>query len=68
MSAIDDLCELLDGAGMQIKFGLRQQGHMDTVRAMLDEGKSWEEIGKVIGWHGPTAQRFFAIESEAESA
>ena len=53
---------------MQIKFGLRQQGHMDTVRAMLDEGKSWEEIGKVIGWHGPTAQRFFAIESEAESA
>lgn len=44
---------------VKIKFGLRAQGHIPNVERMLAEGKSWEEIGNAIGWHGPTAKEYY---------
>ncbi len=42
---------------MKIAFGLIKQGHVPTVGKMLAEGKSWEEIGKAIGWCPKTAKQ-----------
>lgn len=58
-SAIERLGELLQLAGLDVKFGLRQQGHLPLIKLMLAQGKSWDEIGRAIGWHGPTAQKFY---------
>lgn len=38
-------------------FGLKAQGHVPTIEAMLSEGKTWDEIGKKIGWCPKTAQK-----------
>ena len=48
--------------GVPIKIGLRQQGHIPTVERMLAHGATWDEIGKAIGWHGPTAQRWYELD------
>ena len=48
-----------------IAFGLRAQGHIPTVRRMLQEGHSWAEIGAEIGWDGATAMRFYRDDYEA---
>ena len=51
--------------GVPIKFGLAAQGHLPTVARMLSEGKTWDEIGDVIGWHGPTVKQYWEIERRA---
>jgi hypothetical protein len=40
-------------------FGLSAQGHIPTVQWLLRHGADWEQIGEVIGWHGPTAEKFY---------
>lgn len=52
-------------AGDRIRFGLRQQGHMPTIERMLAEGRTWHEIGAVIGWHPPTAKEWYEREGRA---
>ena len=48
----------------EVKFGLRQQGHLATVGIMLAHHKTWEEIGDVIGWGSETAKRYWLREME----
>ena len=55
--SLKSLLKVFDG--VQIQFGLEQQGHIPTVERMLAEGKTWDEIGDAIGWHGPTAEKFY---------
>ena len=44
---------------MSIKFGLEQQGHIETIERMLEDlgsnEYSWKKIGKEIGWCPETA-------------
>lgn len=40
-------------------FGLKAQGHIPTIENMLAENKSWEEIGKKIGWCHKTAKEHY---------
>jgi hypothetical protein len=61
---IEELMKVLEGVPVQI--GLRQQGHIPTVERMLAAGKSWDEIGRAIGWHGPTAKQWYENEKDAE--
>lgn len=61
---VKELCRLLEEAGVQVQFGLYQQGHMPRVRFMLALGSTWKEIGAAIGWHGPAVERHFKVESE----
>lgn len=49
-----------------IAFGLRAQGHLDTVERMLAEHRSWAEIGAAIGWDPETAERYYAMEKADE--
>ena len=62
-----DLAKLIDEAGLTVKFGLKAQGHLPTIRAMLNGGDNWAAIGKAIGWCPKTAQehweRYYAEES-----
>jgi hypothetical protein len=60
------LVELLGDADVRVEIGLRQQGHMPTVERMLGEGKSWDEIGKAIGWHGPTVAEWYEAEKAGQ--
>ena len=62
MSAVHDLERLLETCGLKVRIGLRQQGHMPTVERLLAEGRTWDEIGKEIGWHGPTAKKWYEME------
>ena len=39
-----------------VRFGLAQQGHITTIERMLAEGKTWEDIGREIGWCPKTAE------------
>ena len=50
MSAADELDKLLRECGLRVKIGLRAQGHIPTIQMMLAAGKSWDDIGNVIGW------------------
>lgn len=59
VSPIEDLCNLLKECGVTPKIGLEAQGHIPKIEAMLAEGKAWSEIGKAIGWHGPTAHEWY---------
>lgn len=61
-STLERMAEVF--AGVEIKFGLRAQGHYETVERMRDEGKSWEDIGGKIGWAGSAVEEFFKIEVE----
>ena len=45
-----------------VEVGLRAQGHMPRVMAMLEEGASWEQIGQAIGWDPDTAREWFERE------
>lgn len=60
---VSALAYLLDLAGATVKFGLRQQGHLPDVERMLTEGKSWEEIGRFIGWCPDAARSCYERES-----
>lgn len=51
-----------------VLFGLRAQGHIPTVEAMLRDGCTWTEIGRAIGWDGMTAKRFYEIDRAAVAA
>lgn len=42
-----------------IAFGLQAQGHIDTIARMLEENRSWEEIGRAIGWCPITAKEHY---------
>lgn len=55
-TSADGLQEILKA---RVVFGLEAQGHITTIEQMLQEDASWNEIGKAIGWHGPTAQRYY---------
>ena len=46
-------------AGVRVAFGLKAQGHLPTIEAMLVEGKSWVEIGAKINWCPKTAQEHY---------
>lgn len=48
----------------RVVFGLRAQGHIPTVEAMLREGFSWADIGQEIGWDGETAKRFYELDAD----
>lgn len=67
-SPIDELCDLMDEAGLTMKFGLVQQGHIQTVERMLDEGKRWDEIGKAINWCPDTARDWYTSYARSELA
>ena len=58
------LCDLLRESGVRVAFGLTQQGHMQTVDAMLAAGQSWDEIGKAIGWCPEAAERYYRMETQ----
>lgn len=42
-----------------VVFGLEAQGHIPTIERMLDEQKTWDEIGKEIGWCPRTAMEHY---------
>lgn len=50
--------------GIKVLIGLKQQGHMPTVEAMLTDNKTWDEIGKAIGWDGRAAKEWYEIETQ----
>lgn len=58
---VPKLADVLDDARVKVCIGLEQQGHILTVEKMLAEGKTWEEIGEVIGWYGPTAEEWYGL-------
>lgn len=43
----------------EVAFGLKAQGHIPTIEKMLAEGRTWEEIGRTIGWCPETARRHY---------
>ena len=43
----------------KIAFGLVNQGHIPTIEKMLIDGKSWDEIGRSIGWCSITAREHY---------
>jgi len=45
--------------GIKMKIGLESQGHLGTVESMLKDGKSWDEIGRAIGWIGYAAKDWY---------
>lgn len=61
---VAELGEVLARLNVPIQFGLRQQGKLGKVVALRAEGKSWDEIGAAIGWHGRTVERFYKLETE----
>lgn len=50
---------------VRCEFGLEAQGHVPTIRRMLDEGATWEQIGQAIGWDGETARRWWHEQHDA---
>jgi hypothetical protein len=66
-SPTEELARLLSEIpDVQVCFGLRAQGHLPTIRRMLKEGASWEEIGAAIGWQGKAAAEWFDREDLAD--
>ncbi len=60
MSDKDRLLKDLDILlNMPVLFGLEAQGHIPTIEQMLSENKTWDEIGKTIGWLPDTAQEHY---------
>ena len=43
-----------------VLFGLAQQGHIPTIKRMLEEGAAWEQIGEEIGWCPETAKEHYS--------
>jgi hypothetical protein len=66
IKAIESLQEILGDT--KVLIGLRQQGHIPTVERMIAEGKSWDEIGKAIGWDGKAAMEWYEVEKGDRSA
>ena len=59
MNPCEELDRLLRDSGLKVRFGLEAQGHIPTIEFLLKVGASWATIGRKIGWHGPTAERFY---------
>ena len=59
-TAFAELCALIDEAGLQVRFGLRAQGHVQTIEDMLLDGDDWPAIGREIGWCPETAREWWA--------
>lgn len=53
------LGRLLRESGASVQIGLKAQGHIPTVEGMLDDYKSWDEIGKAIGWNPEAAKDWY---------
>lgn len=64
---IQQLAEILKDANATVRVGLRQQGKFDRVAQMVRDHAGWTEIGRAIGWHGPTVADWFALELLQES-
>lgn len=64
LSASEQLADLLRVANAPIKIGLRAQGHLPTVRRMLEEGRGWEAIATEIGWAASAVQEWFPWEDK----
>lgn len=57
---VEQICSLIpEFAGVKPVFGLAAQGHLPTIERMIDENKSWDDIGQAIGWCPKTAQRHY---------
>ncbi len=56
---IEELDSILGEAGLEVRFGLVRQGHIPTVERMREDGCSWAEVGKAIGWCPDTTRRFY---------
>jgi hypothetical protein len=64
---VAELGRLLEQSGAKLQVGLRQQGHIPTVERMLAEGKSWDDIGRAIGWHGPTVKKWYEMDQRHQA-
>jgi hypothetical protein len=53
----DELMEIFNNS--KFVFGLVNQGHIPTIEKMLKESKTWDEIGKQIGWCPNTAKEYY---------
>ncbi len=57
-----NIAEQLDAAlavsGMRARLGFSDE-QRQMITAALADGKTWDEIGALIGWHGPTAREWF---------
>lgn len=60
-----DFAELLN---LPVHFGLVAQGHIPTIERMLAEGRTWSEIGAVIGWMPETAEKHYGWYLERRKA
>jgi hypothetical protein len=63
----EQFIEDLEAGKIPVVIGLRAQGHIPTVEKMLEEGSSWAEIGKAIGWDGDTAKEWYGYELNSKS-
>lgn len=45
----------------KVVFGLEAQGHLPTIQRMLDEGSSWDAIGRAINWDPATAKKHWEL-------
>jgi hypothetical protein len=61
---LEELIEAIEKSGCRVAFGLRNQGHYEKVTKMREEGKSWAEIGRVIGWDGETVRKHYEMEEK----
>ena len=57
MDDIEKLFAAAEKAGLKPVFGLKAQGHIPTITKMLEDGRTWEQIGKVIGWCPVSAKK-----------
>lgn len=64
-TGIKYLAEAIDKKGFTIKFGLEQQGHIETIEKTLDElgsnDYSWKKIGELIGWCPNAARDYYIV-------
>lgn len=51
--------EDVQGILKTVVFGLAKQGHIPTIQSMLEQGKTWTEIGQEIGWEPKTAREHY---------
>lgn len=66
--AVVALDQILRDCDLQVRIGLRAQGHMPAVEKMLRDGKTWDDIGAAIGWHGPSVREWWSREVLADLA
>jgi hypothetical protein len=57
------LARLLEESGCELQIGLRAQGKFNTVMQLRLAHKSWDEIGRAIGWSGEAVNRSFVLEA-----